>query len=124
MEDVHPDQEFHFKDGKTAKNIWDLRKRMELMGDDEYGSHVGPNKNDFAEWVQHAVNDSQLAEKLRKSTNKDMAIEVLKTRIQQLSVELGKSHVVSDFELIKDFLIGLIIGLIVGAALGYFVLAP
>lgn len=123
MEDVHPDNEFRFKSGKSARNIWDLHKALKQMSEEEYQSHVSAEKNDFAQWIEHAVHDDELADKLRKTTSKDTAVAVLKTRITQLSAELGKSHVVNDFELIKDFLIGLIIGLIVGAALGYFVLA-
>lgn len=123
MENVHPDNEFKFKDGKSAKNIWDLRKVLDHMSDEEYSGHVTAEKNDFAEWIEHAVMDKQLADKIRSSTSKNNASEIINTKIQAMTLELGKSHIVSDFELIKDFIIGLIIGLIVGAALGYFVLA-
>ncbi len=122
MENVHPDHEFRFKEGKTAKNIWDLHKRLLSMPDEEYSSHVAADRNDFAEWVEHAVQDPELADNLRKATTKEIAAETIKTKISQIKVELGKSHVVSDFDLIKDFIIGLIIGLVIGALFGYFVL--
>lgn len=122
MENVHPDHEFRFKDGKTAKNIWDLHNRLLAISDEEYNSHVNAEKNDFAVWVEHAVKDQQLADKLRNASNKDAAAQAVKTKIAQLKVELGKSHVVSDFDLIKDFLLGLIIGLVIGALFGYFII--
>jgi len=122
MENVHPDHEFKFNNGKSAKNIWELQKKILSMPDDEYASHVSAEKNDFAEWVEYAVKDPELADKLRNSTSKETTAEIINTKINQLKVELGKSHVVGDFELIKDFLIGLIIGLIIGVLFGHFVL--
>ena len=123
MENVHPDKEFVFRSGKSAKNIWDLRKALYSMAEDEYSNHATANKNDFADWVEFVVLDKQLANKLRNATSREAAAEVIDTKVKQLTVELGKSHIVSDFDLIKDFIIGLIVGLVVGAAFGYFVLA-
>jgi hypothetical protein len=113
---------FHFKNGRFARNIWDLRRELEVISDAEYNEHANSQKNDFANWIEHSVGDKMLAEKLRKAGNKNDAVLMLKGKISEISGEIGKSHIVSDFDLIKDFLLGLLIGLVIGMAIGIFLL--
>ncbi|RJQ17166.1 hypothetical protein C4573_03880 [Candidatus Woesearchaeota archaeon] len=122
LQNAPPEQKFHFNNGKSAQNIWELKKQIQVMNQDEFGNHVNETKNDFANWIDQVIHDPYLAGKIRLAKDKNETVKILDDKIHEITMEIGKSHVISDFELMKDFLLGLVIGFVVGIALGVFVL--
>lgn len=59
------EKRFFFKDGSSAGTLEELYKKLEGMSYDEFYEHVNPEKNDFANWIEHILDNKELAEKLR-----------------------------------------------------------
>lgn len=80
-ENVAPEHVFHFKDGKKAHNLHDLKDAIRNMDDDTFSHHVDEDNNDFANWVEFVYKNEALAKDLDKvSTRKAMA-EVLEAEL-------------------------------------------
>lgn len=73
---------FHFKDGKKAHNIKDLRNVIDKMQDDIFSHHVDDVNNDFANWIEFVYKKPDLADDLRK-------VNTQKRMVELLDVELG-----------------------------------
>lgn len=118
IKEAKDEEVFVTKNNFKAKNIFELRKAVQEMNDDEFSHHLNNEKNDFANWIEHCLDDKILAEDVQKAKTKDEVIKCIDNRTGLLTKEIGKSHIVNDFTLLKDFLIGLIIGLIAGGLIG------
>ena len=84
LSDVDSNKEFKLHYGgrdRHLKNIVDLRLELESMSLDEFSHHVSTQKNDFANWVLHAIGDTSLSKDLFKTTDKDKTISLVKKRI-------------------------------------------
>lgn len=79
---VSPEHVFHFKNGKKAHNLKDLRDAIKNMGDDMFMHHVNDTNNDFANWIEFVYKKADLADDLRKVTKQSRMVELL-------NVELG-----------------------------------
>lgn len=64
-------QEFVLKDGKRLADLHHLYKALSDMSDFEFGMFVNADKNDFATWVEHSLNDKFLAGSLRRATTRE-----------------------------------------------------
>jgi hypothetical protein len=80
------EQCFWVADGRVLANLCDLNDTLGSIHEDVFYHHVGEDKNDFAEWVAHILNDHALADSLRKSTKPQAAQKVVKARLQFYSV--------------------------------------
>lgn len=58
---------FWTTDGQVLSDLHDLLSAFEVMEDDVFDYHVTKEKNDFAEWVEHVLDDPACAQDLRKS---------------------------------------------------------
>lgn len=56
--------------GKPVKNIKELADILEDLEDQVFEHHVGPDKNDFAKWVEDIFKDIELAQKIADAKNK------------------------------------------------------
>ncbi|MBD3209546.1 hypothetical protein GF367_03965 [Candidatus Woesearchaeota archaeon] len=83
LNNVPPEHVFHFRDGKQAHNLKDLRDAIIGMPDDEFAHHVDDTNNDFANWVEFVYKKPELAADLRAVTDPGKVIDVL-------DAELGK----------------------------------
>lgn len=61
---------FYAVDGKVIKSLPDLYLALKLMDDIHFYFHVNENKNDFADWVHHVLEEQKLAEKINNHTNR------------------------------------------------------
>ena len=75
--DVAPEHVFHFKDGRKAHNLKDLRDAVEGMADDVFLHHVDDTNNDFANWVEFVYKNPTLADDLREVSGQAATVEVL-----------------------------------------------
>ncbi len=83
LDNVAEEHIFHFRDGRQAHNLQDLKEAIEEMPLDEFNHHVDEFNNDFANWIEFVYQNSALANDLRKLTSRKEILNVL-------NVELGK----------------------------------
>lgn len=75
----------HFvtRDGKEIHTLSDLVNIMKEMPQDEFEHHVTPHKNDFAAWLHHSLNRSDLAQKIGPLKSKEEIIRVLEEELKE-----------------------------------------
>ncbi len=77
-----PNSPFTLKDGTQIENINSLIKTLEKMSSDDFTSYADRNKNEFAEWIETRFSEKKAAEKMRKTTDKNLTIWILKNDIE------------------------------------------
>ncbi len=127
MKNVKDEHRFYFKSGRIAKNLAELKEGLETMDQEEFDHHVTAEKNDFASWVEHAVEDKVLADKLRIEKKRENMITQVNDRIRALTAEVGQPQgnttpLLRDATILKDFVIGVVVGLIIGFLVGRFLI--
>lgn len=55
---------FYLNDGKDITDLKSLAKELRAMPQHVYEHHVNFNKNDFANWVKHSLNEHTLSERI------------------------------------------------------------
>lgn len=72
-----PRQYFWFSNGKLAKNIPDFIMILKDMPESVFKSHVGSNKNDFANWIRGVFHSDIVADTVSHCITKEEIIRVL-----------------------------------------------
>ena len=85
---VSTDTKFLCTDGKTFSNIDELELGLATMSDETFEHHVSSKRNDFSDWIKHAVGDKRLAGLLLGSNDRYLAAKKIKDRKKQLSKRL------------------------------------
>ena len=75
--DIPHEKQFHFADGTAIASLDALRDKLESVSYQEFYEHVNAEKNDFANWVEHVLQDKNLAEDMRKVTSIVETVEIL-----------------------------------------------
>lgn len=106
------DKPFFYRNGKAAHNVHDLLEIIEETSLSEFQHHVNQEHNDFAAWIEWSMGDKQLADDLRRTTDRIATISILRRQIKNKP----SKHFPSSFHpaLQKEFLLGLGFGLILG----------
>lgn len=76
------EQCFWVTDGRVLSNLVELRDALASMSDDVFMYHVTKERNDFADWIEHVLNDSELASVFRKSKKSNTARDVVVSRLR------------------------------------------
>ncbi len=63
--DLPKEHRFWLITGSSVSGLKELYKALETMSDETFNHHVRPDRNDFAEWVNHIYHDHDLAAKLK-----------------------------------------------------------
>lgn len=71
------EQAFWVTDGRTLSNLLELRDALASMTDDVFAHHVSKERNDFADWIEHVLQDVELASTFRKSKKPNTARDVV-----------------------------------------------
>ncbi len=79
-------QYFWLKDGRELKNLHMLVAELPKMEDSVYAHHVNSKKNDFANWVEHTMNEIDLASKMKTVKNKHHMKHLLKQHFKEKSI--------------------------------------
>jgi hypothetical protein len=74
---------FHLKNGRSLKSLEELYNAFQDMPEDEFNHHINPSKNDFANWIEHVLEDKDLADNLRSKTTKQEITDLIKNEIDQ-----------------------------------------
>jgi hypothetical protein len=77
---------FWSRDGQILQNLADLRLAIGSMDDEVFLHHVSPEKNDFADWVEHVLQDSECAEALRKAKKKEQAEKIVQKHLSSYNI--------------------------------------
>jgi hypothetical protein len=86
--DVPDDKRFWCHDGKTIKNLRELRKALNDMSDETFHYHSGEGRNDFSKWIRDVVGDNKLAEDLSKTGSRMQASQTVAQRISFLESKI------------------------------------
>jgi len=79
--DVPEDRAFWVRDGRVLRNLEDLHSALKSMDDDTFSHHVNSEKNDFANWIFHVLDDRELAESIRDLKSKSGILRALQSRL-------------------------------------------
>jgi len=71
-----PEQGFKFNDGRFIHTLQEFEEELKTMNDEEFSMHVNDQKNDFADWIEHAVGIKEVAQRLRPVKSKSQASEI------------------------------------------------
>lgn len=77
---------FYLKDGRKLRNVLELTEAFEDMTEDVFKHHVNDMKNDFSSWVEHVMEDKELAKDIKDIKDKsDAEIRLLKHIVKKLT---------------------------------------
>ena len=101
LEDVIlPEELFITIDGRTIRNLWELREFLEKSDEKAIAYHLSPIRNDFYNWVSEVIMDFELAEAMLRATGKTELSHAVARRLEYLMGfgEVGKpSHDLSFY---------------------------
>jgi hypothetical protein len=80
--------EFHLKDGKKLRSVFELVDALEEMHDDVFKEHVNEMKNDFSNWIKDVFEESHVAREIEKLNSR---IETQRTLLRRL-IEAAKKE--------------------------------
>jgi hypothetical protein len=72
------------KDGSVIKSLHELEAKLKDMDEETFAHHVGEDKNDFKNWIEHIIDDEKLAAKLSRFRTKNDMIRLVELRVRQL----------------------------------------
>ena len=96
--DIPYEKQFHFKDGSSAADIEQLKKKVEGISYQEFYHHVNTQKNDFSSWIRHVLHEEQLADDLQKVTSIVETVEILADYTRPRSALVSHADVQSRIE--------------------------
>jgi len=82
LADTEPEKSFWLSDGRTLKNLKDLKEALDTMDVEVWNSHVTAEKNDFANWVEGVFGDKQLGLSLRKVKSPRTAAKRVSSKLE------------------------------------------
>jgi hypothetical protein len=85
-------EEFRMSDGTILKNLRDLIDKMEGIDEETLRHHVDLEKNDFANWLHHVLEEEQLAEKVRSKLAKEELVAVLQAHEAKIEERLKEEE--------------------------------
>lgn len=73
---------FWTTDGSVLENLEQLEVAFGSMSDEVFVHHVTKEKNDFAEWVEHVLDDAACAADLRRSKKPNSSRTVVRRHLK------------------------------------------
>ena len=89
---VTDDKAFQLRKGIRLHSLQDLEDALEHIDPDDWLHHVGPQKNDFYNWVLHAIKDDYLAKRMKNVTHAKKMHKIVSARVTQLKRMMDKHH--------------------------------
>lgn len=74
---------FHLRNGQSLKDLKQLYSAIRGMDREEFSHHTNAEKNDFANWIGHVLENQKLADRLRSTTDKQETLELIKNELEQ-----------------------------------------
>ena len=82
--DVSPSNFFILSNGMKIKNPIELAESLRTMSNKVFEHHVNFHKNDFSNWIKHAIKDNELADNISKARSKNEMIKLIKKRTSEV----------------------------------------
>jgi hypothetical protein len=82
LADTDPEKSFWLSNGRTLKNLKELKEALETMDPEVWRNHVSVEKNDFANWVEGVFGDKQLGLSLRKVKSPKTAAKRVASKLE------------------------------------------
>ncbi len=79
--DVLPEHEFVLVGGSRLKNLRELAKAINGIGEEGFRHHVNAEKNDFYNWVRDVFKDKELASAILKSSSRAGIMMAIQKRL-------------------------------------------
>jgi hypothetical protein len=92
------EKRFHFRDGSSVGSLEELREKIETVSYQEFYHHVNADKNDFANWIQHVMNNERLATDLRHVTSIVETVEIINDHLHPRPVAAPQTDLQSQIE--------------------------
>lgn len=89
LADVSDDERFWCADGRSLKNLSELRSALNDMSAETFAHHASEGRNDFANWVRDVIGDKTLSSDLGKLLNRTEAAKRVASRAAFLSSKLA-----------------------------------
>ena len=104
FKDVPEDYYFFLNNGICIKNLNDLRKTLDIIDQDTYDHHVSELRNDFSDWVKHALHKHDLAKKMKHSQSREEMSVILEnaTLGNLYSAGPDKYFVMDNGQVVRD----------------------
>ncbi|MFH1771117.1 MAG: hypothetical protein ABH828_06210 [archaeon] len=77
LKKVPSEVSFYIVNGTVCSDLLELAEALEGLAEDHFKHHVNEMKNDFANWVEHIIEEPQLANKLREAETKEKHVIIL-----------------------------------------------
>ncbi|MFH1649046.1 MAG: hypothetical protein ABIA93_00675 [Candidatus Woesearchaeota archaeon] len=125
---------FHFKNGRSAKNLEDFLAILPEIPEEEFKGYVSKEHNNFADWFEHSLHQKELAARVRGRLNRADIINEVRRAMPQERIEpmlprheikkaveasvTHEKHTMGDHHVLREFVYGMLIGLVVGIIVG------
>jgi len=86
LRNVENGKEFFCKDGRVVRNLKELSQLIKELPLEIFFYHVNEEKNDFANWVKHAIGDLVLANRIKRTKDRLNMSRMVDKRIFELSM--------------------------------------
>lgn len=84
--DAAPERCFWVNFGPILKNLRELGDALASdISDAQFAHHVGPEKNDFATWVENVLGDEDCAQALRRARTRRGTLRAVRARLKAYS---------------------------------------
>jgi hypothetical protein len=78
-----PEKCFWVHHGPVLRDLRELRDALERqISDGQFAHHVGPERNDFADWVEHVLGEKTCARALRRVHSVSAALGAVETALR------------------------------------------
>lgn len=95
---------FNFWNGKKADDLDGFVSCLGEISYEEFSSYVNNSKNDFANWIEHSLNNPDLAEKIRPLIEMELIRETVSNFIssQHSKLFIGTAKDTGEDSLVKE----------------------
>ena len=83
---AHDSESFWLSDGQILNSLVALKDALGKMDKTTYAHHVTASKNDFAEWVEQVLDDTECAQSLRGAKTATAAKSVVVKHLKDYSI--------------------------------------
>ncbi|MGV8161767.1 MAG: hypothetical protein ACP5N2_00360 [Candidatus Nanoarchaeia archaeon] len=98
-------ENFNFWDGKVAYDVESLLKCITEISNEEFSLYVN-GKNDFANWIQGSLQNTDLAERIRPLSERDVIVAILADFLDKSKDRLivGSLKAFHEDELVREIM--------------------
>jgi hypothetical protein len=79
-----PEEMFITNDGRSLRNLWELRQFLETAPDHSISYHFHGSRNDFHDWVREVIMDIELADMIWQACCREELVKHISERLSYL----------------------------------------